>query len=88
MYIMIKKKKGLEGKKCFKLDCGGVYVNVCVCQNSQKCTLKRMNFPVRKYIIQRRKKIGAGYLLTYIKMNFNKLFQSKQGTWVPNIKVK
>lgn len=49
--------------------------------------VQRVNFPECKYIIQKRRKIEAGYLKC-IKMNFNKLFQSKQETWVPNINVK
>lgn len=80
------KKKCLQGKKCFKLDCSGHYMMVRVCQNSEMYT-KRSEFSC-KWIIQRRKKIGAGYLLKCIKTTFSKLFQPKQGTWVPNMNVK
>lgn len=32
--------------------------------------------------------MGVGHLFKRIKMHLDKLFQSKQGTWVPNINVK
>lgn len=60
---------------------------LCVCQKSQKCTLKAANFPVYNYIIQKREKVGAENIKC-IRTNFNKLLQPKQETWVPNINVK
>lgn len=60
---------------------------LCVCQKSQKCTLKAANFPLCNYIIQRREKVGAE-IIKCIRMNFNKLLQPKQETWAPNINVK
>lgn len=37
------------------LDCGGGYMSICPCQNSQNYTFKRLNFPICKLYLNKTK---------------------------------